>query len=241
MAKESRTSFVNRVMGLSLKSTQGKYSYCNDNKKEVLFSLNKGNGDIILSPTWSRNGYSHSLKHINKIRNEGYTLFVFETYTKKNNNGQTVACGFSPSIEKRKLIVENDVFRAVLIDGQLEDGDFLGIEKYIEGATKTITVNGYERNREARQMCLKVHGCICSVCDFNFEQEFGEIGKGFIHVHHLKPLAEIGNEYELHPVEDLRPVCPNCHAMLHRKRPAYSIEELQQIRIETGNRITQKL
>lgn len=236
MNKESRTSFVNRVMGLTFKSTQGKYSYCNDLKMEVLFSLNKGNGDVILSPAWSRNGYSHSLKHIDKIRNEGYTLLVFETYTKKNNKGKIVASGFCPSIEKRKLIVENDVFRAVPFDA-LEDDVPPVNGKYLEGATKKITVNAYERNPNARQICLEEYGFMCSVCNFNFELEFGEIGKGFIHVHHLKPLADIGNEYELDPIKDLRPVCPNCHAMLHRKRPAYSIEELRIIRSTTAKKL----
>lgn len=100
----------------------------------------------------------------------------------------------------------------------------------IEGATKTISVNTYERNPQARAACLAAHGYNCVVCGFDFENEYGEIGKDYIHVHHLKQLADIGVEYELNPVEDLRPVCPNCHSMLHRKRPAFSVQELQQIR-----------
>jgi 5-methylcytosine-specific restriction protein A len=67
------------------------------------------------------------------------------------------------------------------------------------------------------------------VCDFNFEAKYGEIGSGFIHVHHLTPLANIGKEYEVDSIRDLRPVCPNCHAMLHKKYPPYSIEELKSI------------
>ncbi len=58
---------------------------------------------------------------------------------------------------------------------------------------------------------------------------YGQIGEGFIHVHHLKPLSEIGQEYEVDPIEDLRPVCPNCHAMLHRKKPPYTIEQLKDL------------
>jgi 5-methylcytosine-specific restriction protein A len=53
------------------------------------------------------------------------------------------------------------------------------------------------------------------------------LGEGFIHVHHLKPLAQIGEQYELDPINDLRPVCPNCHAMLHRASPALSIDALR--------------
>lgn len=111
-------------------------------------------------------------------------------------------------------------------------------ESYIEGATKTISVNVYERNPQARNACLAAYGHSCSVCGFDFEKAFGEIGKGYIHVHHLRQLADIGTEYELNPVTDLRPVCPNCHAMLHRRRPAYTIEELLALRkkVESGKK-----
>lgn len=116
-----------------------------------------------------------------------------------------------------------DQFLDILAD-EVEDATI-----YVEGATKTISVNVYERNPNARKACIKKHGCTCSVCGFDFQKKYGAIGAGFIHVHHLKQLADIGTEYELDPEADLRPVCPNCHAMLHRRRPAFSIEELQSI------------
>ena len=96
-----------------------------------------------------------------------------------------------------------------------------------EGAKKQITVNAYERNSQARKECVEHYGTKCSICDFDFEKKFGDIGKGFIHVHHVKPLSEIDKEYKINPVKDLRPVCPNCHVMLHKKIPAYSIEEIR--------------
>ena len=101
-----------------------------------------------------------------------------------------------------------------------------------EGAKKVITINAYERSREARARCLQIHGFWCSVCMFDFEETYGEIGKGFIHVHHLVPLAQIREEYEVDGAKDLRPVCPNCHAMLHVTDPPFTIEELRQ-RIKT--------
>jgi 5-methylcytosine-specific restriction protein A len=61
-----------------------------------------------------------------------------------------------------------------------------------------------------------------------FRYLYGEIGKSFIHVHHLIELSSIGNEYSIDPINDLRPVCPNCHAMLHKRKPAYTIEEIRQ-------------
>jgi hypothetical protein len=98
-----------------------------------------------------------------------------------------------------------------------------------EGAKKTVVVNAYERNPDARDSCIEKWGLNCVVCNFNFEGAYGETGKGFIHVHHLVPLSTIGKEYELDPENDLRPVCPNCHAMLHRQKTVLSIEELKDI------------
>lgn len=101
-----------------------------------------------------------------------------------------------------------------------------GTATVLEGARKTISVNVYERNPNARRKCIERWGVVCCVCGFDFKQVYGVLGEGFIHVHHLKPLGEIGEAYELDPVEDLRPVCPNCHAMLHRRDPALGIEDL---------------
>lgn len=98
-----------------------------------------------------------------------------------------------------------------------------------EGAKKQIVVNAYERSPKARKICIEEYGFNCFICGFNFQKTYGELGKEFIHVHHLKPLSEIQKEYKVNPIKDLRPVCPNCHAMLHRKIPAYSIEEIQNI------------
>ncbi|MBV5343832.1 HNH endonuclease [bacterium] len=98
---------------------------------------------------------------------------------------------------------------------------------FYEGAPKQVTVNVYERNPEARAICIQRYGAICSVCNLDFGKRYGEIGKGFIHVHHLKPVS-IRKGYELSPINDLRPVCPNCHAMLHKRKPEpYTIDELK--------------
>ncbi|MGE7811251.1 HNH endonuclease [Lysinibacillus capsici] len=67
------------------------------------------------------------------------------------------------------------------------------------------------------------------VCNFNFKRVFGEIGKEFIHVHHEIEISTIGEEYEINPLTDLKPICPNCHAMLHKRKPPYSIDELREI------------
>ena len=96
-----------------------------------------------------------------------------------------------------------------------------------EGKTQQINVNRYERSNKARKSCIDHYGSSCIVCDFNFKEVFGEIGEGFIHVHHLSSLSEIKEHYEVDPMPDLRPVCPNCHAMIYRRVPPFRIDELK--------------
>ncbi|TKD60514.1 HNH endonuclease [Flavobacterium sp. ASW18X] len=102
-------------------------------------------------------------------------------------------------------------------------------DELTEGNFKTVQVNLYERNPKARLECIKHFGLSCQVCEFDFEKTFGAIGKGFIHVHHLNEFSILGKEYVINPKTDLVPVCPNCHSMLHKKKPAFTISELKQI------------
>ncbi|MEP1551791.1 MAG: HNH endonuclease [Paraglaciecola sp.] len=97
---------------------------------------------------------------------------------------------------------------------------------FTEGTATSIKVNKYERDINARRACIAHHKAICKVCKFDFSVAYGGIGMGFIHVHHIVPLAQIGKKYVVNPKVDLVPVCPNCHAMLHRKNPPFTIEEL---------------
>lgn len=98
-----------------------------------------------------------------------------------------------------------------------------------EGAAQVVLVNRWERNREARKKCIKHYGSICQVCDLNFEAVYGEIGRGYIHVHHVIPISKVRKEYNVDPIQDLRPVCPNCHAMLHVGGTTRCIEELREL------------
>ena len=68
-------------------------------------------------------------------------------------------------------------------------GEIINTQIFKEGTTKQVTVNLYERNSRAREVCLEKHGYNCKVCGMSFFETYGEIGKKFIHVHHIKPLA----------------------------------------------------
>ena len=85
------------------------------------------------------------------------------------------------------------------------------------GIGKKVFVNKYERNTIARKKCLEVHGTSCMICGFNAATVYGDDFEGKIEVHHIVPINEIDAEYNIDPVQDLIPVCPNCHTMLHTK------------------------
>ena len=99
--------------------------------------------------------------------------------------------------------------------------------KYREGVSKPILVNAYERNPEARARCIAHYGPRCAVCDFSFSDKYGPTAAGYIHVHHLRPIASVGKSYEVDPIQDLRPVCPNCHAVIHLGGACRSIDEVR--------------
>ena len=115
------------------------------------------------------------------------------------------------------------------IEDELRDGYEVleDDEVYYEGSVTTVKVNKYERNQEARRKCIEIHGCQCKICGFDFEKTYGEAGKGLVHVHHVVPISSIKEEYQVDYEKDLIPVCPNCHAMIHRKKDPYAIEEIK--------------
>jgi 5-methylcytosine-specific restriction protein A len=107
---------------------------------------------------------------------------------------------------------------------------------YPPQAISSIVVNRYERDSDARRVCLAFHGTSCAACGFSFEAAFGDIGTGFIDVHHVVPPAMIGTGYQLDPIADLVPLCPNCHAMAHLAvRSPRSVSELRSIISASGH------
>ncbi len=98
-----------------------------------------------------------------------------------------------------------------------------------EGGSIRVLVNRYERNYSNRAACIEIQGSSCLACGFNFEEAYGTIGEGFIHVHHVTPVSQIIAGYIVNPATDLVPLCPNCHAMAHRTSPPLTVEELRKL------------
>lgn len=128
-----------------------------------------------------------------------------------------------------KYIQKNEINKkTVLAESEEDNSELLQLE-YHEGSKKTVSVNKYERNPKAKQKCIEHYGAVCTICGFDFEKVYGERGKGFIHVHHLIPVSKIGKDYKVDPIKDLRPVCSNCHTMIHRYKPELTIEEMKEL------------
>jgi 5-methylcytosine-specific restriction protein A len=156
-----------------------------------------------------------------KLRNalDSYKLYIEHYKIKENSKDQKCYEKYIKILNKHNSIsFENE------------------INSYYEGDLKQVTTTIRKRNIEARNECIKIKGAKCRVCKFDFEKAFGELGKGFIHVHHINPISDKKGEYEITP-DDLVPVCPNCHAMLHRKKDiTLSIEELKEIIEQNKNK-----
>lgn len=101
------------------------------------------------------------------------------------------------------------------------------IEPLAEGAAYTVQVNAYERNDKARTAAIQHHGVNCGVCGFKFADVYGPAAENYIQVHHLRPLASIKQEYRIDPIQDLLPVCANCHAVIHLRNPPFTPAEVK--------------
>lgn len=100
--------------------------------------------------------------------------------------------------------------------------------EFHEGTAEYVTLSKYERNQKARAACIAARGTACAVCGIDFGKVYGPEFAGKIEVHHIVPISEIGEDYVVNPVEDLIPVCPNCHTALHSKKDGvYTVEELK--------------
>lgn len=93
---------------------------------------------------------------------------------------------------------------------------------------EVISVNARERDPLNRSLCFARHGWSCAVCGLNTAQRYGAIAEGFIEAHELFRPLDDGQVQEFDPARDLVPVCPTCHALIHRGRTTpLSIEELR--------------
>ena len=109
----------------------------------------------------------------------------------------------------------------------------------IEEGTKRIKSRQvYERSKKLRDAAISrytINGHLqCSVCSFDFYVVYGEHGKGFIEIHHQKPVFQYEdqdhNVFIEQALRNVVPVCSNCHRMIHREKNApMPVEELRRL------------
>lgn len=104
-----------------------------------------------------------------------------------------------------------------------------------EGALTRITVNRYERSPSNRAAAIAAHGTLCRACGFDFAKFYGDLGEGFIEVHHQIPVSAMGASYVVSPKSDLVPLCANCHQMVHRVNPPIPVEDLRSRLLQLGS------
>jgi 5-methylcytosine-specific restriction protein A len=219
------------------------WSFINERQRFVIFGawdrLISGRRAKIFSKAWVTNakgktskGYKQSLEHIRLIEEEGYQLFTFPMQPVEETWQDDVIPkikSITHELTAKKLVRIGDDWFAAESDLENALAEELAVpEKFPEGAKTTVIINAYERNPKARAACIAYYGCYCAACGLNFFSRYGELGKDFIHVHHIKPLRAVAEEYEVDPKKDLVPVCPNCHAMIHRTEPCLSVSELRE-------------
>lgn len=138
---------------------------------------------------------------------------------------------YSMKIElNHSLKLSNSTFETTTIkesdDNSFSKRNNLENKEYYEGRKKEVRLLNRIRNRAARDECLRISEGKCYVCGFDFGETYGNIGKGFLEVHHKKPL----NQYnDCHPItlDKLCAVCSNCHRMIHRTKEPMDVEEFK--------------
>lgn len=127
-----------------------------------------------------------------------------------------------------------DLVFCLLTISDVNDNNLNSQAVQTEGTPQEIKSIRYERNPINRELCLHMKGHSCAVCGMNFFDTYGIIGKDFIEVHHTTPVSEMDENFVLDIERDLVPLCPNCHSMVHRKKPPYSIHEMKMIMEENN-------
>ena len=218
----------NTIRDMALSEEEKKYKFSKyadlfiSKGAKVDFKINDLNVDPLDFTKWPESWFSYSCR-ISKspVCDEDGSEDIFEIFMEWS----TLCMGMFLSLLKIDLIVEDETGNQILPTPKME------------GCKYSVVCNKYERNPVNRELCLSAKGYKCQICGFDFEKTYGDIGKKFIHVHHIVPLCEIGHEYLINPLTDLIPVCPNCHAMLHRGAGVLKPEELRERIKEQSNNL----
>lgn len=163
---------------------------------------------------------------INRELPDWFTYYQTNTESPKDNLPQL---RLEKSIEQDNMFLVNFINPTEInldINAEIDEEQ----DSIAEGAIKYFYGKKYERKPENRRRAIEIHGAICAICGFDFEKVYGERGRGYIEIHHTKPLCTLDKEQIIDPETDLVPVCSNCHRMIHRRKDSVlTIEEMSLI------------
>jgi predicted HNH restriction endonuclease len=152
---------------------------------------------------------------LHKITDKG------EKYLLENINNFTFILDNNFDEAQRKDIIDKDYANLVIEEG---------FTKFSRTKTKTRSRKLVELAKEHYSQDGRI---FCSACNFNFESFYGEAGKGYIEIHHLKPIFALEDNFEQsigEAIGGVAPVCANCHRIIHRKNDQLlSISSLQEL------------
>ena len=161
-----------------------------------------------------------ALVRINAIRQDRRSLLYEKTDDRAVFFTETDARTLIDKV--RELIAAENNMQGVAVD------DPLITSVAVEGGRRMILSTRYERNAANRREAIRIHGTVCQVCGFDFLEHYGELGRNYIEVHHLRPLSTLDEQVEVDPETDLVCLCANCHRMMHRSREhVMTVEELR--------------
>lgn len=204
---------------------------CEPEKYGAKFLQEINNSDIsnrhIFCDFWKQIGYSKVTLKIN-----GNDIVVNDFINDKSKwSSFVLRLSYTHNVDDDELLHDKEISRySSIMCGMMLSLFSYTIEGYNEGNKIISTQTKYERNPINRQLCLFAKGYKCSICGFEFKKEYGNIGENFIEVHHSIPVSIMESNHVVDPIKELFPVCPNCHAMLHKRNPPFSIDELIIIR-----------
>ncbi len=152
--------------------------------------------------------------------NQEYLKYLFENHFPYDDAKQFATKVHASQNKKHKLYIYSET------------------DEVKEGKAVVKQTKVKERSKKLREAALQYYtkdGRIaCHVCGFDFYSFYGALGEGYIQMHHEKPIYQYSDEgfsqYVKQAIKDMKPVCANCHCMVHRNRNnALTLEELKKI------------
>lgn len=210
----------------------GVYLSLNQGVTEVQETYKKDSAKVLkIRSSDFRNKLNYNSTYIEEINLETST-----TNAKLYEAGNIIAKYFSlESLNNNMYNIENEILSFLNLYNELTYND-LQLNDEIENNLTAIEKKKLrlhfriERNSSISEKVKKNKGYHCEVCNFNFEEKYGDLGKKFIEAHHLKAISTLDmGETILNIENDFAVLCSNCHRMIHRLEDPSDLEKLKSI------------